>query len=381
MEIKNDKLDYENRIMLYDTLRNKLQDDKDCLDDLKCTLLNTGGFSSNWIKQITINNVKFSYALKIQCVKPYVIKNKYDTNLNVWREYDILKKCTKLVIDKISCNLPIIYDLKVCEVENKIIIYNELANGSFTDWILMEHTEDEWLSFLFQLWVSLYSLQKHLKLVHNDLRFGNVLYHVTNNVTNKYTINNKSYYMANNGYTFVIWDYGGAKIDDGNDKITKQKLAYSTDLHFFHDTYNRIRVLILLNKYTAEELGKFFVTLEDLKYVKEAQNECEIRFRKSGRYEEKCKIALIYYLIENNRFEELYKAKKDNLSETNVVKMPPAKIMKLLKELSENYNYNYTDIIQFNKNMKKVIPSVDFLIEKYFSKYMTETKYHMEFVA
>ena len=100
-----------------------------------------------------------------------------------------------------------------------------------------------------------------------------------------------------------------------------------------------------------------------------------------GRYDEKCKIAFVYYLIEHGRFDELYKAKKGNLSETSVVKMPPPKIMKLLKELSDEYNYAYDDIIQFNMKMEKKIPSIEFLIDKYFSKFHKQMKYDHEFIV
>jgi hypothetical protein len=385
--VKNNKLDYESRIILYHALHNKLKNNDDCKDNLPenspniYILLNEGGFSTNWKKQISLNNHKYNYALKIQNVKPFIIKDKFNTKYNLWREYDILGKCTNLVLNKVTCNLPLLYDLKICENESRVIFYNELANGSFIDWIYMEHTIGEWESFLFQLWMGMFILQKHLKLVHNDLRFGNVLYHETNNAIHKYIIGDKEYYVPNHGYTFVIWDFGGAKLDNDTDNITKQKLEYSTDLHFFHDAYNRLRVLMLLNKYTGIELESFFTTGKDFEYMKNKREECERRFRRMGRYDEKCKIALVYYLIENGRFDELYNAKKDNLSGDKIVKIPPPEIMKILKELSENYNYEYDDIIQFNTKMKKKIPSLEFLIEKYFSKFHSKQKYDMEFIA
>jgi hypothetical protein len=379
--IKDNKLNYENRIILYNSLHNKLKNNEDCAHTYNSlyTLLNEGGFSTNWKKQIKLNNQFYSYALKVQIVKPFIIKDKFNTKYNLWREYDILEKCTNLVLNKVTCNLPILYDLKICN--DKVIFYNELASGSFIDWIFLDHTTEQWESFLFQLWAGMYVLQKHLKLVHNDLRYGNVLYHETNYDTHKYVIGDKEYYLPTAGYTFIIWDFGGAKLDDNHDTVTKQKLDYSTDLHFFHDTYNRLRVLMLLNKYTGPELESFFTTTKDFEYMKSKQEECERRFRRMGRYDEKCKIALVYYLIENGRFDELYLAKKDNLSEQKIVRMPPPEIMLLLKELSENYNYEYDDIIQFNTKMKKKIPSLEFLIEKYFSKFHKKQPYNMEFIA
>ena len=380
--IKTNQMDYNNRIILYDTLHNKLKNGNDCSDKLSDNyiLLNEGGFSINYKKQISLNNNIFNYALKIQKTKHFIIKEKFNTKFNLWREYDILSKCTKLVLNKVTCNLPMIYDLQICEKEDKVIFYNELANGSFINWIYLEHSEEEWESFLFQFWMGMFVLQKHFKIIHNDLRFGNVLYHETNKATYKYVINDKEYYLQNCGYNFVIWDFGGAKFVTDNE-VDKKKLDYSTDLHFFHDAYNRLRVLMLLNKYTEEELERFFVTPEDFEYMRSKRDECERRFRKMGRYDEKCKIAFVYYLIEHGRFDELYKAKKGNLSESSVVKMPPPKIMKLLKELSDEYNYAYDDIIQFNMKMEKKIPSIEFLIDKYFSKFNKQMKYDHEFVV
>lgn len=380
--MKNNKMDYENRIILYNALHKKLKDNQDCSDDLSLILINQGGFSTNWKKEIILNNNVFSYALKIQKVKSFIIKDAYNKKYNVWREYDILTKCTNLVLNKVSCNLPILYDLQICERDNKVIFYNELANGSFIDWIYIDHTVEEWESFLFQLWLALYTLQKHLKLIHNDLRYGNVLYHEVSNVIHKYKIDDDEYYVPTCGYTFVIWDYGGSKLVNCEcaDVINQTKLDYSSDLHFFHDSYNRLRVLMLLNKYTGPELESFFMSDGEMEYMKDTRCDCEIKFRKSGRYDEKYKISLAYYLIEHGRFNELYDKKKENLSEKKVVRMPPLYIMEILKELSDN-NYDYDDIIQFNVDMPKKIPSIKYLIEKYFSKYKAKKNYKLEFIV
>lgn len=373
--IKSNMMTHNNRVTIYKLLHNNIKNKNDCNDILskEYTLLSEGGHSVNWTKQIILNNNLFHIALKIQVVKGYIIHEKFNTHHNLWREYDVLKKCTQLVLNSTTPNLPIIYDLEICP--SKVIFYNELAKGSFINWIYKDNTSIEWESFLFQLWAGVHVMQKHLHLTHNDLRFGNILFHETNSVY-KYTIDDEVYYVPC-AYTFVIWDFGSSKV--ANSSIEQAKLDLNFDLHFFHDVYNRLRVLVLLNKYTSDELEKFFVSDEDKKYIVQTKDECERRFRRTGRYDEKCKISLIYYLIEHDKFEELYNAKQQNLSEHCVVKLPPPDIMMLLKDISENYNYDYNDIMNVNLNVKKIIPNPIVLIKKYFAKFLVKQKYDFEF--
>ena len=373
--IKNNEMNYDNRVTLYKLLHGVIHNEEDCGDLRNYELLNKGGFSTNWKKVLNFNGKVFSIALKVQFVKRSIFNDKFSLKYNVWMEYDVLIKCTELVISKISPNVPIVYDLQLCSPD-KIIFYNELAKGSFIDWCYEDHTVDDWESFLFQLWCGLHVLQKYLDLVHNDLRFGNVLFHETRS-TYKYVIDDKEYYLPTK-YTFVIWDYGGAK--KANDEIMKRKLYLNTDLHFFHDAYNRLRVLMLLNKYTSEELEKFFTTEEELEYVEHTREECEKRFRRTGRFDEKCRISFVYYLIEHGKFNEMYKNKKDNLSESKVVRMPPKSIMMLLKDLSDNYNYKYDDVITVNLGVDKIIPNPNELIHKYFKKYLEKREFDYEFI-
>lgn len=379
----NIQMDYNTRIAYYNILHNNMKDIKDCLSTNP--LLKQGGHAIIYKKTINKDDKKIDISLKEQKANKFILDNKFNKKNKIWLEYYILEECTKLVLNKVTQNLPLLYDINICDKEEKIIFYNELANGDFIDWACYDHSEEEWESFLFQFWIGLYTLQKHLKFVHNDLRLGNVLYHKIHKSNDywNYNINNVDYYVPNEGYVFVIWDFGSANLIESPTDINKNKLDLNIDLHFFHDLYNRIRMILLFEKYTIDELAKFFVTPTELNYVKEKTNECTRRFMKTGRFEEKCKIALIYYLLETDQFDDLMK--KSHIAQTTqTMKLPPKNIMNLLKELSDN-NYNYDDVLKiiFNPTfkIKNTMSPPNILIEKYFSKYKVKHDYNLKFTV
>lgn len=383
-------MDYSLRIKFLNNLRNKIKDKNDCDTDENKIILTKGGHGNIFKKIIYLNGEKYDISLKEQEVYPYILQKKYNYKYKIWRELIILKKTTNLVKEKITQNLPILYDYEICK--NKIIFYNELATGDFLKWCNTLHTEEEWESMLFQLWSGVYSLQKHLKLVHNDLRLPNLLFYKIDKDKDKeegdywkYIIDEDEYYIPNTGYVFVIWDYGSVDLLDierdlKKKEIIQTKLNLNTDLHFFHDLYNRLRVLILYNKFTTTELEKFFVSDDAKKYMQKINSEAEQRFRKSGRFDEKYKIGLIYYLIENDFFNKLYKIEKEYLDKNSIIYLPPKRIDEILRKLSTSYNYAYEDIvINYNPQLKQKIPSPKFLIKEFFSKYKEKKPYKLFF--
>jgi hypothetical protein len=369
-------MNYYKRIEYYNILNNKLKTRDDCINK-KHIVEKTGGSGFIYKKTIKINKNNYIVSLKEQDI---TIKNKY----KLIKEYEILKKCTNLVNNKITQNLPLIYDLYICD-KNKFIFYNELATGDFFDWCYYKHTDEEWESFLFQLWVGYYAMKKHLKIVHNDLRYGNVLYHKINkNGENwKYKINKDEYIIPNEGYVFMIWDFGSAEYIT-NDYI-KYKSESNIDLFFFHELYIRLQIFYISERYTTIEIETYFSTDDEKQYVEDKKKESERLFRKSGRYDEKYKMALIYYLIENDKLNKLDKNNENNENNTSKkIYLPSNKIMKILKELSEN-NFPYAEKkeIILDKKIKvntKILPPNE-LIKKYFKKYLnTNNKYTLEFI-
>lgn len=370
-------MDYISRIKLFKQLNNNIRTKSDChLENL--IIIGKGGSGDIFKKIIFIKNNPVEIALKILPGEPNYINSKNNYNIKQWKEYIILKNISNLVIHQTTQNLPLIYDLTICP--DKLIIYNELATGDFIDWLQSPHNSTEWKSLLFQFWSCLYSLQKYLKLTHNDLRMPNILFHKIPNNSNsnfQYQIDNTNYIIPNTGYVFIIWDYGSANMlnYEWNPKISElvQKLELNTDLYFFHDLYKRLRVLALCNLYTTEELLPFFTEKSDLEYMEKIKSEVSERFTKTGRCDEKFKIGLIYRIIEKNKFDQYYNTNKPPLPGYNKIYMPPPDIDKIFQILGTKYNYDYDNIvIKFDINLKNKIPPIPKLIKKFLGEYQAE---------
>ena len=84
-----------------------------------------------------------------------MIEDFYHKKNKLWLEYHILNKTTELVLNQVSQNLPMLYDYEIKRGQETIIFYSELADGSFLDWCYDNHSEEEWMSFLFQFWVGI----------------------------------------------------------------------------------------------------------------------------------------------------------------------------------------------------------------------------------
>jgi len=165
--------------------------------------------------------------------------------------------------------------------------------------------------------------------------------------------------------------------------IVTAKLKSNRDLHFIHDLYNRIRILVMSNKYTMDELVDILSkTKEDREYVDKEKEINKKRYKQfPHRFEEKFKISMIYYIIETNRYDELYQNRIDKeIDPDKIYHLPPDDIMKILKDLSENYNCSYKAAI--TKGAPKecnVIPSPLILINKFLPEFQKEHSTLIEF--
>jgi len=357
----NYNMTFNNRLLIYDMIKNHVISQDDCID--KHIFLNKGGSGNIYIKTLDEYNIKI--ALKEQPIN-------YKSRL----EYDMLKKTTDLVINKVTQNVPMIYNTLDCN--NKIIMYCELATNDFSKWYYDVHTDEEWLSFLFQLWSGVYVLQKHLNLVHNDLRYGNVLFHKINKTDEywKYTIDDDDYYIPNCGYVFVIWDFGSSHIINNNDN-NKKRFELNSDMFAFHDLYNRLHVLKLTELYTTNELEEFFISDKDKTNMNKFKNK---HIKHGDRADTNYKLDMAYYLFEQNRYNEI------NIHATNkkTVQFPSTNILKILKSISDNHNYNYDEfqkMYKYNKydDIQKKIPSLPILIKQYLNMYSIKKEYTLHF--
>lgn len=150
------------------------------------------------------NNKKQIFAIKIT-----------DININTLNEIKILKILTEACINNKCHHFPILYNILTCYKYNKISLLNELANGDLKTFIIENnHYSCLYSNALVQIFMALILFYKYTGNYHNDLHWGNVLYHMNNKDKNKYyhyKIFNKDIYLKNLGYLWIIWDFGKAK--------------------------------------------------------------------------------------------------------------------------------------------------------------------------
>lgn len=138
---------------------------------------------------------------------------------NVWREIYVLKLSTKLTKLKKTINLPLTYFYVYSSMNtwNKNIgksspflySYNELAHEDLKSWCSKPHTHAEFISCFLQIFFGLYVFQYYCGFLHNDLHWGNILvFHIRKGGSWCYDINDEKYYIQNEGYLFVLWDFG-----------------------------------------------------------------------------------------------------------------------------------------------------------------------------
>jgi DNA replication protein DnaD len=130
------------------------------------------------------------------------------------------------------------------EFDKCVYLVNEVANyGTLQKWINKPRSRKEMLSMTFQVFVGLYSMKHQFNMIHGDLHSENVLVissRERRTTYSEYILNNTSYYIPDNGYQFLIADFGRAFIK-GKMEIEyhtneskwyeKEMKQYNTDLY------------------------------------------------------------------------------------------------------------------------------------------------------
>jgi hypothetical protein len=141
------------------------------------------------------------------------------------KELNILKLCTKYVINKDTPHFPIMFNNFECDkkninnflpknINNKSysIVLNELAGGDlkmFMKNINNIKNNNLLLNTIMQIYISIFTFHKKIKYIHTDCHNGNFLFHrIPPGGYIKYSIFGKIYYLKNMGYLWVIWDFG-----------------------------------------------------------------------------------------------------------------------------------------------------------------------------
>lgn len=166
--------------------------------------------------------------LRIIDLELFLTRKHFDKNIiynenTVWREIYLLKICSKLLKSKKSINLPFFHFFLYTSSNhwNKelsknlpyIYTFSELANEDLKSWSRTSHGFAEWKSCILQIFFSIFCLQYYCGFLHNDLHWGNVLVSkVKKGGYWVYNIHHKEYYIKNEGYLFMIWDFGFANL-------------------------------------------------------------------------------------------------------------------------------------------------------------------------
>lgn len=167
----------------------------------------------------------FKFAIKFSKLTKESINTPYSLNYMCWYEAFFLRDIFKpLITGNICPNLPLLYDTFTCE-KFKLTIKNgeeehpcvvtvvELADGDLKKYLNSEITPetniDILYSVLFQVMASLWAVQKHAQIIHYDIKKENILfYKIRPGGYFQYTILNKTFYIPNHGYLFILNDFG-----------------------------------------------------------------------------------------------------------------------------------------------------------------------------
>lgn len=213
------------------------------------------------------------------------------------KEIKLYEHFTKSVLDGVNPHFPIIYrsvECKNCTYENGdmmrrigkkrvdcIVCFNELANGDLQSVLTTPGAQFDYNdlgSFWCQLAIAGFEMEK-AGIAHNDLHWGNILYHKILDNDGKYThykIYGHDVYVLSTGYHWVLWDLGETI------KASKSK-SVKIDMFRISNIYKWMRYIRSnIGLFTPEmntlcyELAKFTQLTNNMNYFKFLQKIHEI---------------------------------------------------------------------------------------------------------
>jgi len=146
-------------------------------------------------------------------------------------EYEILKELSEIVLTEQIQHFPLTYGHLLCYNDYKsnsdnrnrlIITYNELANGDYKMFYKKFYDNDKLILNAFtQIFISIMFFEYYLSMFHNDAHHGNFLFHkIDKGGYFYYKIYDVDYYIKNEGYVWLIWDFGLVKKFKKNNTTT-----------------------------------------------------------------------------------------------------------------------------------------------------------------
>jgi hypothetical protein len=201
---------------------------------------------------------------------------------------------------------------------------------SFADWYKVRKGNTEaFNNMLFQVAYNLAVMHYHLKYIHNDIHFDNIMFSICDKSTEKYfkyIVGSKTYYLRNMGFRVVLIDFG---------KIYKYRSRYniSDDTHFmFGNKSPKYHYFVLENyimkNFSLENIKERLHTISEGRNT--IQNATQVINRKNKRYHyqkwkydrllqnELCK------MISKESELKMYKLFDLKLNKSNIIAYPDA---------------------------------------------------------
>lgn len=298
---------------------------------------------------VKINNFKLIFIGKgvdgnVYAIDKYAVKfyktNSYElVNNGNEKEIFILEETSKLVNKNITNNFLKLYGKT--SIFNQTVIIMDLVNGDLENWAEIHHTNDEWLSMIFQILYATHVMQSYLKIYHHDMKPKNLLFKKMDKaITIKYVINyeNKEYeFVINTDTIFIISDFGQAstllfKTNAFIPETIKLAIENNLDLESLGAFHKKLIILAIKNMYRLKdiiEMGKKDKNFQSYYDIHRKKNELKLKGRPRQIFESIMFKVLAYYVIEKKliNISNIPDAKKRNL--------PTKEIQNILESLSE----------------------------------------------
>jgi len=259
----------------------------------------------------------------------------------------LLKLMSGYVDSQISPHFLLVYN--VTSINNKNYIVMEKIDGNLNTWLEQVHSDDEWMSFLFQITMGIYVMKNYGKTYHHDLKPKNILYKNINEKDSylEYRLNKETYYIPLFDKLFIIGDFGdGQSLLLDKNKLTsdqiKNKLQTNADFLYIQTLIKRIQVDNIIKNYNMNKLLEILKenNINYSQYYKKEKEGIDVSMKKYPQSMRDFMLlkAMAYFVIENNLYDKLVFKNKSRFI------LPSVKI----RQMIEN---NYTG----DKNPEQII--------------------------
>ena len=156
----------------------------------------------------------YVWAVKSAKIKEEAMSEPFSKNHSSWHEVNIWKDVLQnLVANKVCPNFPLLYSENICR--DSVHLHMELASGTLKTWLSnMDNASvrTSLYSAIFQVFAALHAIQLYGQIMHYDMKKENVLFFTLEpGGFWKYNIRGIDYYVPNEGYLFVLADFGLAR--------------------------------------------------------------------------------------------------------------------------------------------------------------------------